>query len=62
VEVEVRDAAARTSLVGAYQDRLRAGLGVEVRVELVAPGALAGATGVESRQKPIRLIDERSEA
>ena len=31
----------------------------EVGVELADPGATAEATQVESRQKPIRLIDER---
>jgi phenylacetate-CoA ligase len=62
VAVEVRgDAAERAALAAAYRDRLRAGLGVEVLVELVAPGALASATGVESRQKPVRLIDERGQ-
>jgi phenylacetate-CoA ligase len=38
---------------------LRARLGVEVEVELCAPGATAEATGIETRQKPIRLIDRR---
>ena len=38
---------------------LKRGLGVEVLVELAAPGATAPATQVETRQKPIRLIDER---
>ena len=38
---------------------LRQGLGVEVAVELCAPGATAAATQIDVRQKPIRLIDER---
>lgn len=38
---------------------LRTRLGVEVAVTLEAPGALAELTQVESRQKPIRLLDER---
>jgi phenylacetate-CoA ligase len=38
---------------------LRTGLGVEVAVVLVAPGATAAATQIDVRQKPIRLIDER---
>ncbi len=42
-----------------YAQLLRARLGVEVRVTLEAPGALAALTGIESRQKPIRLIDQR---
>ncbi len=38
---------------------LRRGLGVEVGVTLCNPGGTAGATQIDSRQKPIRLIDER---
>jgi len=38
---------------------LRTRLGVEITVALEAPGALAALTQVESRQKPIRLLDER---
>ena len=38
---------------------LRQGLGVEVTVTLCAPGGTAAATQIDSRQKPIRLIDER---
>ncbi len=34
-------------------------LGVSVLVEVVAPGCTADLTQIESRQKPIRLIDER---
>jgi phenylacetate-CoA ligase len=40
---------------------LRQGLGVEVAVEVVPPGATAGDTQIDVRQKPIRLIDERKE-
>ena len=42
-----------------YRELLKRQLGVEVRVELVAPQALAALTGLETRQKPIRLIDQR---
>ena len=38
---------------------LRQGLGVEVAVELCAPGGTASLTQIDVRQKPIRLIDER---
>ena len=38
---------------------LRQGLGVEVAVALCPPGGTAAATQIDSRQKPIRLIDER---
>lgn len=40
---------------------LRATFGVAMRVRLATPGSLAVRTGLESRQKPIRLIDRRSE-
>jgi len=43
----------------AYETLLRARLGVEVRVAFERPGALAPLTEVETRQKPIRLIDRR---
>lgn len=42
-----------------YEALLRARLGVEVKVALHAPGSLAELTGIEKRQKPIRLIDRR---
>ena len=42
-----------------YQTLLKQKLGVVVQVELVAPTSLANLTGVETRQKPIRLIDKR---
>jgi phenylacetate-CoA ligase len=38
---------------------LRARLGVELGVRLTAPGSLAAITGIETRQKPIRLVDRR---
>ena len=37
-------------------------LGVELRVELLPVGATAALTQIESRQKPLRLIDERKAA
>lgn len=46
--------------VGALTAMLRRGLGVEVGVHLCAPGDTAKDTQVETRQKPIRLIDERA--
>jgi phenylacetate-CoA ligase len=56
--LEVRGEASaglRARLEGALKTRL----GVEIAVVLEAPGSLAALTQVESRQKPIRLIDER---
>jgi len=53
------DQPADAALTRQYHQHLRHKLGVEVAVELVQPQSLATLTGVESRQKPIRLIDER---
>ena len=69
----VRDATGRDALIVAaetrggrspadaepYRELLKRKLGVDVQVELVAPGALASLTGIETRQKPVRLIDKR---
>ena len=65
-----RDAGGRDDMVVTIESRggsearalaevLRRGLGVEVAVVLCAPGATALATQIDTRQKPIRLIDER---
>jgi phenylacetate-CoA ligase len=51
-----RDAAT----VEAFRSLLARRIGVDLRVELVAPGATAALTQIDSRQKPIRLIDERA--
>ncbi len=55
VETRKKGDALKTALA----DLLRQGLGVAVEVELAAPGATAAETQVETRQKPIRLIDLR---
>lgn len=69
----VRDASGRDELIVAIETRggrteadtlpcrelLQRQPGVEIRVELVAPQAQAALTGLETRQKPIRLIDQR---
>ena len=52
--VEARDEAA-----AAFAALLSQRVGVQMQVELVAPGATAPLTQVDSRQKPLRLIDER---
>ena len=49
----------RPALHGRFADTLRRKLGIEVEVELVDCGATAALTQIETRQKPIRLIDER---
>lgn len=45
-----------------YEDLLKARLGVEIVVRLAAKDALASLTQIETRQKPIRLIDQRATA
>jgi phenylacetate-CoA ligase len=57
VHVETRGPV--TSPTAPYEALLRSRLGVEMRVVLEAPGALMALTQIESRQKPIRLIDNR---
>ena len=47
------------ALAGTYQEILRRKTGVAVGVAFAEPGALAELTGIETRQKPQRLIDER---
>ena len=55
VTIESRGGIARQELA----ETLRRGLGVEVEVTLCEPGGTASATQIDTRQKPIRLIDER---
>lgn len=45
---------------GELADLLRKGLGIEVGLQLVGPGQTAAETQIDTRQKPIRLIDQRS--
>ena len=45
--------------VTAYEALLRTRLGVEVSVRLASQGSLASLTQIETRQKPVRLIDSR---
>jgi len=61
VRIEARGPAdaARTD---AYRALLRQRLGVDVGAVLEAPKSLSALTGVETRQKPVRLIDERAKA
>ncbi len=57
VTIEVSDSS--TNLGDTFRHILREKIGVAVDVMLTDPGVLASQTGIESRQKPIRLIDER---
>ena len=60
VVIEVRDEARGPALAAELAELLRRNLGVRLAVELAAPGETAALTGIERRQKPIRLIDERT--
>lgn len=46
------------ALVQQYRDSLKRKLSVDVLVELVAPKSLSPLTGVETRQKPVRLLKQ----
>lgn len=46
------------ALAQQYREFLRRKLGVDVVVDLVAPRSLSALTGVETRQKPVRLVRE----
>ncbi|MGI9502117.1 MAG: phenylacetate--CoA ligase family protein, partial [Geminicoccaceae bacterium] len=57
VIIEVRDEALeRTDVKESLAKLLRQRLGVEVGIETVGQGTTADLTGIESRQKPIRLL------
>ena len=59
VVVEVRSGAEPTlALSQELAEHLRARIGVVVEIELVGAGETANLTGIESRQKPVRLIEE----
>jgi phenylacetate-CoA ligase len=58
VSIETRGAQSEHDRA-AYATLLKQRLGVELKVDLVAPRALAALTGTETRQKPVRLIDKR---
>jgi phenylacetate-CoA ligase len=63
VVIETRAGQARTpELARAFAELLTRRVGVELKVELVAAAGTAALTQIESRQKPIRLIDERPKA
>jgi phenylacetate-CoA ligase len=60
VRIEVAaDRVREAALATAFEDLLKQRFGVAMRVALEAPGALAPLTGIETRQKPIRLLDQR---
>ena len=57
--VVVEATAQNTDLCAAMEAHLRTRLGVGITVALVGPHETAADTGIETRQKPIRLIDDR---
>lgn len=57
VHAEARERSA--AVASALQEILKRRLGIAPEIDLVEPGALASLTQTETRQKPIRLIDER---
>ncbi|MEO8777874.1 MAG: hypothetical protein ABI389_04300 [Rhodanobacter sp.] len=59
VHIEVNGDLADAKLSHDFAALLRQRLGVEMSIVLTAPGSLAPLTGLEVRQKPIRLIDKR---
>ena len=59
VETATTEVADQPALAAAVSKVLRERLGVGVLVELTSTGGTASLTEVETRQKPIRLIDER---
>ena len=61
VHVEVNGDTNDAALAKAFAALLRMRLGVDVSIVLAEKGALAPLTGMETRQKPIRLIDKRFE-
>lgn len=63
VIIETRGASSGDAAVAnGFADLLTRRIGVELEVSLVAQGETAALTQIESRQKPIRLIDERPKA
>jgi phenylacetate-CoA ligase len=64
VIIETRgDAASRTpELARAFTELLTRRVGVELLAELVPTGGTAALTQIDSRQKPVRLLDERPKA
>ena len=47
------------TLAEQFRSLLRQKIGVDLRVEVVAPGDLEPLTEINSRQKPVRLADNR---
>lgn len=59
VRVEVKDGHRNETVEASMRELLKQKLGLEIKVQLEEEGSLAPLTGIEHRQKPIRLKDER---
>lgn len=59
VRVEVKDGDRNETVEASMRELLKQKLGLEIKVQLEEEGSLAPLTGIEHRQKPIRLKDER---
>jgi len=59
IETRGAEATRNEQLHRAFAQLLTRRIGVELQVELVGTGGTAALTQIDSRQKPIRLIDER---
>ena len=59
IETRAHTALPHPTLERHFSELLAQRIGVELRVELVAVGSTAPLTQLETRQKPIRLIDDR---
>lgn len=59
VRLEVKDGVDRQKAEAELKTLLKQRLGLEFQVALEAPGQLAPETGIEHRQKPVRLKDRR---
>jgi phenylacetate-CoA ligase len=58
--IVIAEATSRDETVSrAFSDILKRKIGIEVEVELAGAGETASLTQIDSRQKPVRLIDER---
>lgn len=58
LRVELKEANAAPSAAQAIRSVMKAALGVEIDVDVCSVGALASLTGIESRQKPVRLLKD----
>lgn len=59
VRLEVKDGHRNEAVEASVRELLKQKLGLEIKVQLEEDGSLAPLTGIEHRQKPIRLKDER---